>query len=408
MNRRINILYLDQPLNNRGDESAHRGIINWLNHNYPEAQIDIVFWDEKNENIREFIVESPQNSYVNIQAYKGAHFALIKGIKNPVFWRLHPTTRQLIKLIKQSDFVICSPGGVNLGGFQGWEHMAQIKIAQWLKKPTIYYGRSVGPFPTDTESQRLFLKLSKELLKQFTYLSVRDKVSSDTLSRLGISHSLTVDSAFLSDPDALLPPDIKNTIGDNYAVIVPNVLHWHYAFKKVSHESMLQFYTGLLSRLKKAYPGTRFVMLPQTYNEVTRERKDYLFFKEIADHMNDSDVIAMPETLGSDIQQTIIRGAKFLIGSRYHSVVFAINQSTPFVALSYEHKIAGLADILGLTDCYIPIDGKSFASDTAIDSLIEQCISRVGIIDVKVMEKARQKAKTIAHERIADLKKIIM
>lgn len=171
---------------------------------------------------------------------------------------------------------------------------------------------------------------------------------------------------------------------------------------------MLQFYTGLLSRLKKAYPGTRFVMLPQTYNEITRERKDYLFFKEIADHMNDSDVIAMPETLGSDIQQTIIRGAKFLIGSRYHSVVFAINQSTPFVALSYEHKIAGLADILGLTDCYIPIDGKSFASDTAIDSLIEQCISRVGIIDVKVMEKARQKAKTIAYERIADLKKIIM
>ena len=32
----------------------------------------------------------------------------------------------------------------------------------------------------------------------------------------------------------------------------------------------------------------------------------------------------------------------FLIGARYHSIVFAINNNIPFVALSYEHKIAGL------------------------------------------------------------------
>ena len=42
-----------------------------------------------------------------------------------------------------------------------------------------------------------------------------------------------------------------------------------------------------------------------------------------------------------------------VIGARYHSIVFAINNCVPFVCLSYEHKMSGMLESLHLNDmCY--------------------------------------------------------
>ena len=50
--------------------------------------------------------------------------------------------------------------------------------------------------------------------------------------------------------------------------------------------------------------------------------------------------------LTSNFQQTLISNAKLVIGARYHSIVFAINNEVPFISLSYEHKMNGLLEIL--------------------------------------------------------------
>ena len=71
--------------------------------------------------------------------------------------------------------------------------------------------------------------------------------------------------------------------------------------------------------------------------------------------MQSHQIIVCEENLKSDIQQEIIKNADFLIGARYHSIVFALNNNTPFVALSYEHKITGLLQTLDKTDSMIDI-----------------------------------------------------
>ncbi len=403
----MKILYLDQPLKNRGDESAHRGIVNWLNDNYPQATVEILFWDETDSNIKEFIVDSPLDIYVNIKPLKGAHFALVNGIDMPYLWHLHPTTRSLMKKMKEADYILCSPGGVNMGGFQGWEHVAMLKMGLSTHTPVIYYGRSVGPFPAETRRQRHFLEESTKLLRGFTYLSVRDSESARTLNSMDIDHEMTVDCAFLSDSLCGIPSDITDKIGSDYAVIVPNILYWHYAFKDVKHRRILDFYSGLVNSLLDRFQGLNLVMLPQTYNEHLPERIDHRFFKEIEREVNNPRVIVLPETIGSDIQQSIIRDARFLFGSRYHSVVFAINQSTPFMALSYEHKISGLLKLLDLTECAIEITSESFASESSISRMTDRCIDGIINADRKKVSQASIKAKALARERIQDLKNII-
>lgn len=84
----------------------------------------------------------------------------------------------------------------------------------------------------------------------------------------------------------------------------------------------------------------------------------------------------MDEQYGSDIQQTIISKASFLIGARYHSVIFSINQAVPFISLSYEHKMNGVVEILGKKDCEIDLV-EEFANQPISDILQSDLIERI-------------------------------
>lgn len=397
------LAYIEQPLKNRGDESAHRGIIRRINSMFPEIDIFILFFGDRYDDIREFIVDNPRNHYIQIHQYKGAHWALIKGLGNPFIWRLHPSLRKYRSILKKCDTVMCSPGGVNMGGFQNYEHLAFLDMACRLGKPVIYYGRSIGPFPESNDSEIRFKAKSIELLKKFAYVSVRDSKSAEEMETIGIPYSQTIDCAFL-DPvrqsNAAL--DLQS-LPETYAIIVPNALKWHYAFRSNDIAFIRQFYAKLITCLAEKYPNLNFVMLPQTYNEHTYLRKDYNFFKEIEKEVDSTRITVLDETYSSDIQQTIISKAEFVIGARYHSIVFAINQCVPFVALSYEHKIEGLLSILGLKSRMIGISADNFLSSDAIDKLVTSCLD---ILDKpeNSLEDARAKAQIIAIEKLNELK----
>ena len=66
----MKILIIEQPLNNRGDESAHRGLVNKLIQEYPDANIKVLFYGRKDKDVEIFRVESSRVEYVNIHLGK--------------------------------------------------------------------------------------------------------------------------------------------------------------------------------------------------------------------------------------------------------------------------------------------------------------------------------------------------
>ena len=62
----MNILIVEQPVNNRGDESAHRGFVNRLSETYPEATIKILFFEKLPIEVEEMRVKRPNVEYINI------------------------------------------------------------------------------------------------------------------------------------------------------------------------------------------------------------------------------------------------------------------------------------------------------------------------------------------------------
>ncbi len=393
----MKILLVNQPPNNRGDESAHRALVRSLLERVPNCLIKVLYVDKPETcDIMQYKVDHPQVNYVFLHSFmkygKVGEVALRRKWREHL-WNIHPATRQIKHQYDWADVVVCAPGGICMGGFQDWKHLYFLKWAKHCHKPLAYYGRSFGPFPTETELNRKFKEISYEMLHYFSFLSIRDKESEKLADEIGVQYVSTVDTAFLDCPCVEVPYEVRSILRKPYWVFVPNYLLWHYQYKdRFSVEELVDFYCLMIEEVWKQYSDYRVVMLPQTFSNGNMV-DDINLFRMIADKIEDNRIIVVSDCYSSDIQQVIIKDAQFVIGARYHSIVFSINQNTPFIALSYEHKIRGLLETLGKTDCMI-----DFTQTMLSYSGQEQCLADIRrmLSLLKKDSEAQRKAKELA------------
>lgn len=396
----MKILIVNQMPNNRGDESAHRALVRSLLKKSNDVHIRVLFVDKpENWDITQYIIEDERVKYVYLNSFmkagKISKVAMRKKWRE-IFWNIHPATRQIKAQYDWADVVVCAPGGVCMGTYQDWNHLYMLKWAKHCHKPLAYFGRSFGPFPTETELNRQFKEISYEMLHYFSFLSIRDKITEQYAEEIGVPYISTIDTAFLDEPQAEIPYEIKMAIGSaDYMVFVPNYLLWHPNFEgKFELQDLLDLYCNIIEEIWAYDPKLNIVMLPQTFKQGGMN-DDVNLFRMIAEQLNDTRVKVIPDCYSSDVQQRIISQSQFVIGARYHSIVFAINQSVPVIALSYEHKIAGLLQRLGMDGSMI--DLTNVMSSPEGKTLCLNKINKMLPI-IKSNEGNRKKAKKIALE----------
>lgn len=351
----MRIAILNQPLGNRGDEAAHKALMRSLLKELPGHKFSVIFLNVQPDLIDTFKVQGAE--YINvIGSSKGMVKTIIASyaLKNSNVALVHPLLHEFKKVLASYDAVICAPGGICMGGFMNWRHIWELDLALTLGKRVYYWGRSIGPFKEDTYLHRLFKNNSLRLLKRFAYVSLRDRVSYKLASKLNIVSNEMVDSAFLETPETKIPEDILKKIRGEYVVFVPNSLTWHYKYKDFPQEKVNEFNLKIMSLIAERFPESHIVMLPQTYKS---KINDYAYFCHLRDKFSSPEkLIVIDENRDSDVQQGIIKGAKLVVGERYHSIVFAINNEVPYISLSYEHKMSGLLETLGQEHQMVCID----------------------------------------------------
>lgn len=397
------ILIIQQPVGNRGDESAHRGFMSTLTEAYPDCKITVLFFNRLQKDVNEFIVKHPNISYKIVTSERPGRLfiPLVKlyamGRISLSVLSLLPSVRRIIKYYKQADYIVGAPGGINLGGFQDWIYLAMFNIAKDLNCNLAYFARSIGPFSEATEESALFKKKCEELFKYFSVLSLRDDKSIELAKNLSLNAIETIDSAFLGDKIACdIPSQFEQDVDNSeYIVFVPNCLVWHYRYKSLSLDNITTMWAKLLDRFLVEYPTKKIVMLPQTTGYCESVPDGYIFFNKIKALSSTPDrVVVLDERYGSDIQQRIISKSKLLVGARYHSIVFAINQGIPFVSLTYEHKMSGFLSMIGLSANQINIE-KALIEDKIDESVL---IDEIMDMSAKAMPIVENRAKIIASE----------
>ena len=384
-----NILIINQPIGNRGDEAAHRALVRSLNVALPDVNVTVLSFMDSLNGISEFIVDFPKNEYVrfifphNYMADPCTKF-LVQQNAVSCGTSIHPILRRLISYYKKADVVLCAPGGICMGGFQNWRHLYFLQLAKIFHKPLVYYSRSIGPFPTGTRLNRKFKEISLNLLHTFDFLSLRDSKSKKYADDWGVKYISAIDTAFLEKPHVDLPTEVKCKLAEKYVIVVPNKLSWHYLYSKLPQTVIDNFWIAVVDKLRQSYTDHQIVMLPQLCS--IGKRGDYNYFIKLKEMMPQTDIYVVPDIYGSDIQQTIISGAKMVVGARYHSVVFAINNEVPFIALGYEHKIAGLLEELNLSTLLLDIT-KTFIDETTINQTLSAFAEKLDELNGEGMYK---------------------
>ena len=366
----MKIVIVNQPTNNRGDESAHKALVRRIISDIAEAEVEVIFIGRTEEQMRSIRVTSGRVRYTNIRNWYhwyGLTEMQKRGRYGVTF--IHPTTLSLLWHMMRADIVVCAPGGINMGGFQSWYHVYTMRLAATLGKKIIYWGRSIGPFPEETADNRTFKALCMHLFERFGLITLRDGKSMELANRLGIKASATLDSAYLYPHQGGVPAEIATRLGREYIIFVPNSLTWHYAYRGVAQERIDGMWIEVMRKIRATHPGQKIAMLPQTFGG-SDGRDGEPYFRRLAEKSGLEEIYVMPEGYDSDVQQAVIEGAGLVIGARYHSIVFAVNTGVPFVSLSYEHKMSGMLDAIGASAYMVDIQ-KAFENEETCNMATE-------------------------------------
>ena len=356
----MRFLLINQPMFNRGDEAAHKALVYALLQHFPECSIEVLFTGRPQEAVDECRVDDPRLTYTNLpvtERYLNTY--LRRLVWNMRFlWFLNPVARDIARRCRKADWIISSPGDKSLGARYDWDHLFFVSIAEYAGRHVAYYGRSIGPFPDDSPEHKRFNLLAKKALGRADFLSLRDPESCRIADAAGLEYVRTLDTAFLYTPMVQLPQEVTAAIGEGeYIVLVPNYLIPNAKdFKGHSTPSQVKlFFTELSRRILEQFPTCRIVMLPQLFCGHDYASRDEDFFADIAADVADDRVVVLPDTLPSECHQAVIAGAKCVVGARYHSIVFALNNGAPFVTLNYENRILGMLEALGKQDRVVDI-----------------------------------------------------
>lgn len=399
------IVIVNQPTKNRGDEAAHKSFVRALRNNFTESEIIVVFHGEEQGTINAMALKDSCVKYININKFKYGYVFIVRLcmlIHMPQLAIFHPVGFMYLKNLLFADYIICAPGGISMGRFKNWSHVFVLYLARWLRKKTAYYSRSFGPFEKSTYVDKLYYYYSNKILNGFDYLSIRDSITIRIAEDMNLSYNKSIDSVFLDCVNLSVPKEIISIIeGGKYIVFVPNSLTWHPFYKNVSQEKIDTFYLGLFNDIIGLGDYDKIIMLPQLFDNKLYGDEKY-FQKLCAKIKRDEKIYVVAEKYSSDVQQAIIAASSFVIGARYHSIVFAINNKIPFVALSYEHKINGLLEMLGITERMVSIEG--IVSEVFDNKKINKKILAL-IQDEYDTEAIKNKATLIAQKSMASLVK---
>lgn len=265
--------------------------------------------------------------------------------------------RDVCKIYDDSDLILPVGGGYlrsQKKGIGSLLNVAQLLhpyvVAKFLGKPTILYTQSIGPFASKPE--RLLVR--RVLNKCVNAAIIREEVSMNLLKRIGVTIPLyrSVDSGFAFNP--------KTTYGlrSMFAVKRGQLLFGMTARQWLSNEKQAQYESALAKTIDYIVTkyGAKVVLIPQVTAEFHND-DDRVVHNRIASMVRQPEgVIALNDKLSHSEIKAAYDSLDYLIGTRFHSVIFALTSRVPAIAIEYEHKTQGIMHDLKLDKWVIKME----------------------------------------------------
>ncbi|MEF9960172.1 MAG: polysaccharide pyruvyl transferase CsaB [Niameybacter sp.] len=329
--------------NNIGDEAVLSSIITALRKHIPNVEITVL-----------------SNAPSQTKALYGVEAINRWGIK------------EIREAIKKSDLVI-SGGGSLLQDVTSSKvipyYLGIVKIAQFYKKPVVFYSQGVGPV-----AKGLGKILIKQICNKVTHIFVREIGSKQLLESLGVTQTpitVAIDPVLGIEPKAELVADVKARLPEGKKVGL-YIRPWKH------DEEMIQKIAQLAQHIESC--GYALYFIPMYHKE------DLAIAKAIASRVKgEVHVIEQEMTIDEVVAYTV--QFDFIVGMRLHSLIMAHAVEVPMIGLSYDPKVAGFLKEVHAPYCM---------SVDAIDEVVMR-----GYVDdlVKQLEQERKRIHLVNQDK---------
>lgn len=257
-----------------------------------------------------------------------------------------------IREIVDCDKVVGVGGGYIIGK-KGLASMVSLFLTLFefwfclqLKKPVTLYAQSIGPFVSPLQRW-----LTKRILNCMEQITVREDISRQLVLDLGINQPVLrrgYDAAFFfrtHESRRIRNMLMKRGIFFTKPVVGITVrrcfaspdeqIRYEQAFACCAHTMAVEY-------------GMKVVFIPHV-TATEQNDDDRLIQERIRHHMKPHrDIVFLNEVYTCYETKAIYENCDLLIGTRMHSVIFALTAEVPSLAIAYEPKTLGVMKQLGL------------------------------------------------------------
>lgn len=367
---------------NKGDAGIIRAMVQEFRKDYPKARIQVV----------SLFPELDQGKYGDcevigpiIQPYQGKS-RLMKTFRNTslylLVWLMNllgiPFNRT-VREFKKADIIVSCGGGYlkarNLAQFLGdfmYHYIQFLTALQWKKKYVIY-AQTVGEFG----SHPYVVNRLRRIIQKAELVLPREPISHKFLKSFvpdAGNYFETSDVAFLLNPKEVASASLREQLSGDFLKVGVTMRTWHFP-GSADRVGLLRGYkeamSGAIRRLTEVY-GAEVYLMPQCIGP--GEDNDLLISREVYEEFRGNDRVKLIEdNLSPEELKFVYSRMSLFVGTRMHSNIFALSESVPCVAVSYDLKTDGIMRAVGLSDYVLDIKGiDEVALTDKIDTALTQ------------------------------------
>jgi len=395
----MNILFRGGGFSNKGDEAMMLTVQRELTKRLPRANFVLRTSKESLEKAHShgLLASASSGTLFQRACRLAGAYAIDADVRRAS--RLDKITAEAIAEIKEVDCVV-DFSGFNYSDLWGVtcarRGLAWADYCNKHGRPYICLPQAWGPFQLPAVA-----KGTRQLCRYSSLVYARDKVSLSFLSELlgpdGDGIRIGPDIAFLfpgassqAGREALksLGIDVKSSplVG-----IAPNMRVYERCQGLGAANEYIQILIKVADHCIHAWDAS-VVLLPHEFSMHRIVRKDDRFLCGLVKvGVSDSDRCFMLRTnLSASLIKAIESQLDFMIGSRFHSCVFALSSSVPAVALGWAHKYPELMKLVGL-------DGNALIHTQFTDKCVIELLDAAW--------ERRDQSKAAIRERLPEIRK---
>jgi colanic acid/amylovoran biosynthesis protein len=349
-------LSIDYPTSHMSQERIVDSILTWVHPADPEGSVS---W-----NFARLVWLLPATSLP----------ILSKRIFGKAIYTLTPKyLKQIIQAYIEADLVICKPGGFLYSSGLGVNLLVaiySIVLALMAGKPVYLFPQSIGPLLYPWE--KLLLRW---MLNRVRIVMIREPISYQMIQKWGLRNP----RCYLIPDVAFALPSAGREVSEawlhqhginpqaGYPLLGMTVFNWSaHNSRFVSQDAYEEACAAAVHYFVEHERG-RVIFFPQTWGPLVGQ-DDRIIARRIAKKLPNlaGSVIVVEETLSAELLKALYSWMDVFVGTRMHSNIFALSEGVPVIAIGYQHKTEGIAQMVGVDEWVINLQ------DLQADELVEK------------------------------------